>query len=77
VDLKTKQSDDIIRMARKAEIPGSWDLNWFDPYLEIFSALVAAAKQEEIESTLLRLHEQAAGRHNYFQHAVQVIRGEA
>jgi hypothetical protein len=34
--------DDIIRMAREAEIPGSWDLNWFDPYLERFAALVAA-----------------------------------
>lgn len=39
---------DIIRMAREAEIPGSWDLNWFDPYLERFAALVATAKQEEI-----------------------------
>jgi len=34
--------DDIIRMAREAEIPGAWDLNWFDPYLDSFAALVAA-----------------------------------
>jgi len=39
--------EDIIRMAREAEIPGSWDLNWFDPYLAIFSALVAAHEREE------------------------------
>jgi len=39
--------DDIIRMAREAEIPGSWDLNWFDPYLDSFAALVAAHEREE------------------------------
>jgi len=39
--------EDIIRMAREAEIPGSWDLNWFDPYLERFAALVAAHEREE------------------------------
>lgn len=33
--------EDIIRLAQEAEIPGSWDLNWFDPYLESFAALVA------------------------------------
>jgi hypothetical protein len=38
--------DDIIRMARVAGIPGAWDLNWFDPYLERFAALVAAAERE-------------------------------
>jgi len=39
--------EDIIRMAREAEIPGSWDLNWFDPYLDSFAALVAAHEREE------------------------------
>jgi len=39
--------DNIIRMAREAEIPGSWDLNWFDPYLGRFAALVAAHEREE------------------------------
>jgi len=39
--------EDIIRMAREAEIPGSWDLNWFDPYLDRFAALVAAHEREE------------------------------
>jgi len=38
--------EDIIRMAREAEIPGSWDLNWFDPYLDRFAALVAAHERE-------------------------------
>jgi hypothetical protein len=38
--------DDIIRMAREAEIPGAWDLNWFDPYLERFASLVAAHERE-------------------------------
>jgi hypothetical protein len=39
--------DDIIRMAKEAGIPGAWDLNWFDPYLERFVALVAAHEREE------------------------------
>ena len=39
--------DDIIRMARGAGIPGAWDLNWFDPYLERFADLVAAHEREE------------------------------
>jgi len=39
--------EDIIRMAKEAEIPGSWDLNWFDPYLERFANLVAAHEREE------------------------------
>jgi len=39
--------EDIIRMAREAEIPGAWDLNWFDPYLDSFAAIVAAHEREE------------------------------
>ena len=39
--------DDIIRLAREAGIPGAWDLNWFDPYLDSFAALVAAHEREE------------------------------
>jgi hypothetical protein len=39
--------EDIIRIAREAEIPGSWEPNWFDPYLERFAALVAAHEQEK------------------------------
>jgi len=71
---KTMTSDDITRMARDANLP---ECHLTHPKaLERFAALVAAAKQEEIESTLLRLHEQAADRHNYFQHAVKVIRKE-
>jgi len=38
--------DDMIRMAREAGVPNSWDLNWFDPYYERFAALVAAAERE-------------------------------
>jgi hypothetical protein len=44
---KTMTREDIIRIAREAEIPGSWDLNWFDPYLERFANLVAAHEREE------------------------------
>ena len=40
--------DDIIRMARGAGIPGAWDLNWFDPYLERFADLVAAHERERL-----------------------------
>lgn len=75
--------DDIFRMAieagaRDCANPDKWDI-WEirDTDLERFAALVAAAKQEEIESTLMRLHEQAADRHNYFQHAIKVLRAEA
>ena len=39
--------EDVARMAREAEIPGSWDLNWFDPYLDSFAARVAAHEREE------------------------------
>jgi hypothetical protein len=39
--------EEIIRMAREAGIPGAWDLNWFDPYLDSFAALVAAHEREE------------------------------
>jgi len=39
--------EDIIRLAQEAEIPGSWELNWFDPYLDRFAALVAAHEREE------------------------------
>jgi len=46
--------DDIIRLAREAEIPGSWDLNWFDPYLDSFAALVAAHEREECAKVALR-----------------------
>jgi len=38
--------DEIIEMAREAGIPGAWDLNWFDPYLERFAALIAANERE-------------------------------
>ena len=74
---------DITRMAREAGIRLASQSDTIDPRnvysheLERFANLVAAAKQEEIESTLMRLHEQAADRHNYFQHAIKVLRGEA
>ena len=42
-----KTTDDIIRMAREAGVPDSWDLNWFDPYYERFAALVASAEREK------------------------------
>lgn len=35
--------DDIIRIAREAGVPNSWDLNWFDPNYDRFAELVAAA----------------------------------
>ena len=39
-------SEEIIKMAREAEIPGAWDLNWFDPYLERFFHMAQAAERE-------------------------------
>ena len=41
--------EDIIKMAREASVPNSWDLNWFDPYYARFAALVAAAEREKFE----------------------------
>jgi hypothetical protein len=38
--------DDVIRMAKEASVPNSWDLNWYDPYYERFAKLVAAAERE-------------------------------
>ena len=38
--------DDIIRMARKAGVPNSWDLNWFDSTYERFAELVAASERQ-------------------------------
>ena len=43
---KPMTREEIIRMAREAGIPGAWDLNWFDPYLEHFANLVAAHERE-------------------------------
>ena len=40
--------DDIIRIAREAGVPNSWDLNWFDPTYNRFAELVAAAERERI-----------------------------
>ena len=59
--------DDIIRMAREAGLPGSWDLNWFDPYLEPFAALVAAAEREALERELLKLKQGVAANSDYIQ----------
>ena len=42
--------DDIIRMARKAGVDNSWDINWFDPYYARFAKLVAAAEREACAS---------------------------
>ena len=50
--------DDIIRMAREVGIPGAWDLNWFDPYLERFAALVAAAEREKVAEEIFAMVEE-------------------
>ncbi len=48
MDSKTKQSDDIIRMAREAGFTTlSINEDLWGPYLERFAALVAAYEREE------------------------------
>ena len=47
--------DDIIRMAREAGVPDSWDLNWFDPYYERFANLIAAAEREACAALCFRM----------------------
>jgi len=57
--------EDIIRMAREAEIPGSWDLNWFDPYLERFATLVAAHERQWVGLTDEEIDNAAEQSDNY------------
>ena len=45
--------EDIIKMAREASVPNSWDLNWFDPYYARFAALVAAAEREKVAQWMI------------------------
>jgi len=74
--------NDIIRMAKEAgghiaELPNG-DAWMFDEaeQLERFAALVAAAELNRCVLILERLHEQVGDRHNYYAHAVKVLKGE-
>lgn len=41
--------EDLLRMARAANVPASWELNWFDPYLDRFADIVAAEALSNID----------------------------
>lgn len=68
--------DDIIRMAREAGFnPG----NYMAGNLQIFkrfAAIVAAEKEKQMVDILERLQERSNGSHNYYGHAIRVIKGE-
>lgn len=44
--------------------------------LERFAARVAAEKEKRIIDILERLHERCRESHNYYKHAIRVIKGE-
>lgn len=41
--------EDLLRMARAANVPASWELNWYDPYLDRFADIVAAETLSNID----------------------------
>ena len=47
----------IIRLAREAGLANSWDLNWSDPAIERFAALVAAHERERICKQIAMMHD--------------------
>lgn len=67
--------EDIIRMAREA----SGGTVWWPKNSEIperFAALVAAEKEKQMVDILERLQERSGESHNYYGHAIRVIKGE-
>lgn len=41
--------EDLLRMARAANVPASWELNWYDPYLDRFADIVTAETLSNID----------------------------
>jgi hypothetical protein len=65
--------DEIIEMARQA----GWSKEYLaigDERLEAFAKLVAQHERERIFGELLKMHEIASSRHNYYLNAVLTIR---
>jgi hypothetical protein len=64
--------DEIIEMAR--QVGEDW---WVDDIdLEAFANLVAQHERERIFDELLKMHEIASSRHNYYLNAVLTIRAK-
>ena len=73
--------EQIIEMAKEAKLPHYWetgDIVCFDQ-VRHFAKLVAQHERERIFGELLKMHEIASSRHNYYLNAVLTIRarGEA
>ena len=73
--------DEIMDMAKKVGCGHeAIDLHWVYPEnLEAFAKLVAQHERERIFGELLKMHEIASSRHNYYLNAVLTIgaRGQA
>ena len=69
--------EQIIEMAREANLPSC--LATHPKALKRFAKLVAQHERERIFGELLKMHEIASSRHNYYLNAVLTIRarGEA
>lgn len=73
--------DDIARMMRQSGIDAWWESGSelreeLDMHIERFAVMVATEKQLECIDILMKLHEQAGDRHNYFSYAARALRGE-
>jgi hypothetical protein len=64
---------EIIEMAKQA----GWSKEYLaigDERLEVFAKLVAQYERDRIFGELLKMHEKASSRHNYYLNAVVTIR---
>lgn len=71
--------EDIISMAREADIDCDTDGDIWgstNGALLRFAALVAAEKEKQMVNILERLQERSGESHNYYGHAIRVIKGE-
>lgn len=68
--------EDIIRMAREAGDDWDHTLPKDKKFLIRFAALVAAEKEKQMVNILERLQERSGESHNYYGHAIRVIKGE-
>ena len=68
--------EDIIRIAREAGDDWDHTLPKDRKFLIRFAALVAAEKEKQMVNILERLQERSGESHNYYGHAIRVIKGE-
>ena len=68
--------EDIISMAREAGDDWDHTLPKDRKFLIRFAAIVAAEKEKQMVDILERLQERSGESHNYYGHAIRVIKGE-